>query len=261
MTRAKAFTLVEFLLSVSIVAILASILFPVLSQARASASPVATATNLRIIGMASLQYSTDWDDKVVRTIPSATDTTHAWSAVLKLYVPSIGTFFDPARPVPTTTTVKVGATMQPWYSVTNLSINDTGYSNFYATQGGTCAGRMLSYIYGRSHSAMDQPNKRVAFAPTTWGGTTVGYYYFRAYQASWISTADTSKVFSWNNMVWDTHTLYDGGTIPVVHADGSAGTLNRGNFKSTVEAPNQAAYCAWMATDGQRTWGSYWNPY
>jgi len=58
----KAFTLVELLIVIAIIAILAGILFPVLAQAKTAAYRSASLSNLRQIVLASLLYSNDHDD-------------------------------------------------------------------------------------------------------------------------------------------------------------------------------------------------------
>lgn len=58
----KAFTLIELLVVIAIIAILAAILFPVFAQAKAAAKKTAALSNQKQIGLAVLQYMTDFDD-------------------------------------------------------------------------------------------------------------------------------------------------------------------------------------------------------
>ena len=255
-----AFTLIELLVVIAIIAILAAILFPVFAQAKMAAKTASTGSSLRQVGLASNMYVNDYDEGVVMTSQGDNDQDKLWAVALKPYTKSRALYFDPARPGQDSETVNVtGATKLPWYRVVNLSINDAGYSGNWTTQGGGCAGRKIGYTYGRSNAAINEPERRVAFSPTTWGGTQVSWHFFHAYDASWIEPGNTKGRFTWNNQVWDTRDLYSGGTIPVVHADGSMGKLKRKDFVDQVQAPKLADYCKWYTEEGQRTWGPYWN--
>ncbi|MBI3909436.1 MAG: type II secretion system protein [Armatimonadetes bacterium] len=59
---ANGFTLMELLVVISIIAILAGILFPVFARARASALQIACVSNVRQLGMAWMMYVQDADE-------------------------------------------------------------------------------------------------------------------------------------------------------------------------------------------------------
>ena len=258
----RAFTLIELLVVIAIIAILAAILFPVFAQAKVAAKTTATASSLRQIGLAATMYQNDYDDGVVMTQYYDTDTTGLWAAMLKPYTKSTDLYFDPSRSVAVGDKVKAGSISLPWYQVTSLSINFAGYSGYWTTTTGACGGRKSHPNYGgRVIDAMEEPERRVAFAPTSWGGTNVGWHFFHSdaeLSASWYNPASKNASFNWNDMVHGTKGLYSGGFIPVVHADGSAGKLKPSDFVSTVQAPRIADWCKWMGDGGSRTWGSYW---
>jgi prepilin-type N-terminal cleavage/methylation domain-containing protein/prepilin-type processing-associated H-X9-DG protein len=63
MTR-RAFTLVELLVVVAIVAVLAALVFPAFARAKEKAKQTACSANLRQIGVAMAAYRADYDDRI-----------------------------------------------------------------------------------------------------------------------------------------------------------------------------------------------------
>jgi prepilin-type N-terminal cleavage/methylation domain-containing protein/prepilin-type processing-associated H-X9-DG protein len=90
--KRKGFTLIELLVVIAIIAILAAILFPVFAKAREKARQTTCASNLRSLGLASIQYSQDYDE-IYPGCVNGTDTgaTGGW-----MYYTS-STAFDPSK--------------------------------------------------------------------------------------------------------------------------------------------------------------------
>lgn len=65
-SRSQAFTLIELLVVIAIIAILAAILFPVLSQARVAAKKTQNISNMKQMLLASQMYLGDYDEKYHR---------------------------------------------------------------------------------------------------------------------------------------------------------------------------------------------------
>ena len=60
--RKRGFTLIELLVVIAIIAILAAILFPVFARAREKARTTSCLSNVKQMGLAIMQYTTDYDE-------------------------------------------------------------------------------------------------------------------------------------------------------------------------------------------------------
>jgi prepilin-type N-terminal cleavage/methylation domain-containing protein/prepilin-type processing-associated H-X9-DG protein len=70
----RAFTLIEILVTIAIIAILAAILFPVFARARENARRASCLSNIKNLGLAVMMYTQDYDERLpsVYTCGSAT---------------------------------------------------------------------------------------------------------------------------------------------------------------------------------------------
>lgn len=69
MRRTRAFSLIEILVVMGILAILAAIVFPIVSGAKRSTKKVSSISNMRQIGTAIMVYAGDYDDTYPHGLP------------------------------------------------------------------------------------------------------------------------------------------------------------------------------------------------
>jgi prepilin-type N-terminal cleavage/methylation domain-containing protein/prepilin-type processing-associated H-X9-DG protein len=86
------FTLIELLIVIAIIAILASVLYPVFAQAREKARLSACISNSKQLGLALSQYSTDYDE----TLPYGNNFGSGWTANIYPYVKSTQVYACPS---------------------------------------------------------------------------------------------------------------------------------------------------------------------
>jgi len=96
-TRRRGFTLIELLVVIAIISILASILFPVFSQARAKGRQAACISNVRQICMAINMYGQDFDECIMRGQLTAGDPNSQWYNCIFPYTHNRQIMFCPDR--------------------------------------------------------------------------------------------------------------------------------------------------------------------
>jgi len=121
----QVFTLVELLVVIAIIAILASLLLPALNQARDRAKDLTCKSNLKQIGLASLQYANDFQDHLP---PCSNPNPLAWTGQIYPNLLSAGKYL----PVKNWIDVNYGWSSDPVWTCPNLQRpqmwNSSGYS-------------------------------------------------------------------------------------------------------------------------------------
>ncbi len=91
----RAFTLIELLIVIAIISLLAAILFPAFSRARENARRSSCQSNLKQIGMAHIQYTQDYDERVIRCDDQG-NPRHHYAELLMPYIKSEQVFRCPS---------------------------------------------------------------------------------------------------------------------------------------------------------------------
>ena len=98
-TRRRGFTLIELLVVIAIIAILAAILFPVFARARENARRASCQSNMKQLGLGIMQYTQDYDERMVPIFNGAAGTVYTysyWCDLIQPYVKSRQIFKCPS---------------------------------------------------------------------------------------------------------------------------------------------------------------------
>ena len=100
----QAFTLLELLIVIAMIAVLAAVLFPVFQKVRENARRTTCQSNLRQIGLAITQYTQDSDETLPPGAYALGGATVTWRQGVFPYVKSVEVFTCPSNPYDELTT-------------------------------------------------------------------------------------------------------------------------------------------------------------
>jgi prepilin-type N-terminal cleavage/methylation domain-containing protein/prepilin-type processing-associated H-X9-DG protein len=171
-----AFTIIELLVCVAIVAVLAALLFPVFAQAREAARKVSCTSNLRQLGIAHTLYAQDYDQTLAPTFTGTNGGTRLdgksvrWMTLVFPYVRNRAVYSCPNSRLK----------YEPPSPKKPVSFDDGAYgiNAAYAHARSNKTGQSLRYPTGLPLAAIPLPTETVAltdgggYSEFVWGDTT-----------------------------------------------------------------------------------------
>ena len=245
--KAKGFTLIELLVVIAIIAILAAILFPAFAKAREAARRSSCSSNMKQMGIAIMQYSQEYDEKLPAGLNDDTPQL-AWAAVIQPYVKSTKLFACPSNTKSGTFMDKTNNTIPFSYFAngTNAIAGDMGgrsplNENPNATNG---------FGGGAALSSLVSPSQLILIYESVGGNTYPIQYGFANLQAS-----SGSYSYDFTNHLQASNYLFADGHVKSLRPTATGTPINLWNITNTTAigdanpGPGSAAIQTWLAQE------------
>lgn len=242
----NAFTLIEMLVVISIIALLAAILFPVFGRVRENGRRSACLSNQKQIGLALLQYAQDYDETGPRETFGTSPAQHVWMDALIPYVNNFAVYVCPSHVFPkgsgpiSSTYVNPAGVTRVNYDSTHLvsyAVNRNYYLGYACDvpEASTCSGAgnrpraTNPFSIGGNRSVrlsqIASPSETVYLTDSS----------ILVSQASWILSADLTAT---DGSARSTHVYRHAGLTNVLMCDGHVKAMKQAQLVQTHDVPN-----------------------
>ena len=154
--KRHGFTLIELLVVIAIIAILAAILFPVFAKAREKARQSSCLSNTKQLGLAAVQYTSDYDGYFMRAwyYSNGVGAGYVWADVITPYIKNDQLFACPSR---STTPNKITSsyTGGPVWNSPNMAY--AANLAYWGGRAGSGSGPVVFPPYYHADSDVDDP--------------------------------------------------------------------------------------------------------
>ena len=181
----KKFTLIELLVVVAIIGILVSMLLPSLSKARNEAKSVLCVNNLRTLAIGVLEFSTENDGGIIKTVYSSPGVYTGWEYGLKPY---LGDDYINKR---NSSSSAGGAAHCPAYEPLQFQFSKAGGSALqvpdygYDSDGGPSRGRKDYLSYGINQFLSNMQMNDTGYPGN---GTSAAGSWYSSFNKQWLSS-------------------------------------------------------------------------
>lgn len=202
----RAFTLLELLVVITIISLLAAILFPVFARVRENARRASCQSNMRQMGLAFVQYTQDYDETMplaqLELAPAGSSDFLTWRSGIYPYIKNFQAYQCPSNPKRSTTTSYDGNSV-PGYPkfFRSYAANTSGFGNLVVPNNSKpkrlAAIETPAALLTFGESLSGQPYLRTDQSPNN-GGSDDPWMFHHFNTANWVFADGHVKAMVWS---------------------------------------------------------------